>query len=121
MPVTPEDLRWKATHVPSPIVAQMLIEAAGCIDQLRSENAALVEGPLVTPEDEAVAMRVWEQSQARVKVVEAARALNLHNVTKAQLTAGQHNDPLYRDYMGLDARKLDEAFQAYAEAGQPKT
>lgn len=52
-------------------------------------------------------------------VVAAAERLNRANVRDA-INVGTRNG-LYRDNMSADARKLDEAFQAYYEAQRPRT
>jgi hypothetical protein len=56
---------------------------------------------------------------ARAKVFEAAEALNKANVRDA-CNVGTMNG-LYRQNMSAEARKLDEAFQAYYESQLPRT
>ncbi len=52
-------------------------------------------------------------------VLRAAEAMNKANVRDAS-NVGTRNG-LYRDNMSAEARKLDEAFQAYYRAQQPST
>lgn len=59
------------------------------------------------------------ENDALRKLIDAAKALDPSNVQRATVTASQHgNDPLYRDYMGMFERALDEAVQEYEDANR---
>jgi hypothetical protein len=72
--------------------------------------------PAFTEEEKAHLAILVPSTPAQSELVEAAERVNKLAVQKAQMTAREHGNALYRDFMQDADRKLDEAFQAHYEA-----